>query len=110
MQKTYKLVVAYDGTDYFGWQAQTHKPSVAHALDHAFKIVFKHDMKVLGASRTDAGVHALGQVVRCVTSLTLPPEKLAWILNNSLPPDIHIRKTELVSGRLSNRTTLLRHC
>lgn len=96
MQKTYKLVVAYDGTDYFGWQAQTHKPSVAHALDHAFKTVFKHDMKVLGASRTDAGVHALGQVVRIKTDLPVPAQTLQWAWNNALPGDVVIRSLELI--------------
>jgi tRNA pseudouridine38-40 synthase len=56
---TYKLIIAYDGTNYSGWQAQAHRPSIAVALNHAFKKVFKYDIKVLGASRTDAGVHAL---------------------------------------------------
>ncbi len=94
--KTYKLVVAYDGSAYAGWQAQTEKPSVAHTMNYIFKRVFKTDIKVLGASRTDAGVHALGQVVRIKTDLTLEPEKLRWAWNNSLPADIAIRSLELV--------------
>lgn len=88
--KTYKLTIAYDGTSYFGWQVQEHKPSIAKALNNAFKKVFKKDIKVLGASRTDAGVHALGQVARIKTDLAMPAEKLQWAWNNALPADISI--------------------
>jgi tRNA pseudouridine38-40 synthase len=93
--KSYKLIVAYDGSDYYGWQAQTDKPSVAQALNSAFHTVFKKEMKVLGASRTDAGVHALGQVVRIKTDLALSPERLQWAWNNALPADIIIRSLKL---------------
>lgn len=94
--KTYKLIIAYDGSDYSGWQAQDHAPSVATALNHAFKTVFKHEMKVLGASRTDAGVHALGQIAHVKTDLAVSAEKLKWAWNNALPADIAIRSLEPV--------------
>jgi tRNA pseudouridine38-40 synthase len=94
--KTYKLIIAYDGSDYFGWQAQDHKPSVAGTLNQAFKKVFKYDMKVLGASRTDAGVHALGQVARIKTNLAIPAGTLKWAWNNALSANIMIRSIELV--------------
>lgn len=97
IMKTYKLIIAYDGTNYSGWQAQDHKPSVAGALNAAFTKVFKADIRVLGASRTDAGVHALGQVVRIQTDLAIPAEKLKWAWNNALSPDISIRSIEQVS-------------
>src|SRR5947207_191941 len=93
-QKTYKLIVAYDGSAYAGWQVQQGKPSIAETMNHTFKRVFKKDIKVLGASRTDAGVHALGQVVRVKTDLAISPEKLRWAWNNSLPEDIMIRSLE----------------
>jgi len=96
IMKIYKLTIAYDGSDYSGWQAQNHKPSIAAALNHAFKKVFKTEIKVLGASRTDAGVHALGQVARIKTDLAIPAEKLKWAWNNALPADISIRSLELV--------------
>lgn len=91
MIHTYKLTVAYDGTAYSGWQAQTKLPSVAQALNTSFFRVFKQPINVLGASRTDAGVHALGQVVRIKTDLSIAPEKLLWAWNNNLPADIAIR-------------------
>lgn len=99
--KTYKLIIAYDGSDYYGWQSQTAKPSLAQALDTAFKHVFKQEMRVLGASRTDAGVHALGQVVRIRTDLALPAEKLRWAWNNALPADIIIRSLEEIDSTFS---------
>ena len=77
-KNTYKLIVSYDGSAYSGWQAQTEKPSIAHTMNHVFKRVFKKEIKVLGASRTDAGVHALGQVVRVKTDLVIEPETLRW--------------------------------
>ncbi len=95
---TYKLIIAYDGSAYSGWQAQDHEPSVAGALNAAFKKVFKSDMRVLGASRTDAGVHALGQVARIQTDLAIPAEKLKWAWNNALPADVSIRSLELVDA------------
>jgi tRNA pseudouridine38-40 synthase len=94
--KTYKLVIAYDGSSYFGWQNQHHKPSIAAALNNAFKTVFKSEIKVLGASRTDAGVHAFGQIARIKTDLAIAPDKLKWAWNNALPADIMIRSLELV--------------
>lgn len=94
--KMYKLTIAYDGSDYSGWQTQDHKPSVAGTLNQAFKNVFKHEMRILGASRTDAGVHALGQIARIKTDLAIPAEKLKWAWNNALPMDIMIRSLELV--------------
>lgn len=94
--KTYKLIIAYDGSDYFGWQDQPEKPSVAAALNQAFATVFKSEMKILGASRTDAGVHALGQVARIKTDLAITPDRLKWAWNNVLPADIMIRSLELV--------------
>lgn len=94
--KTYKLLIAYDGSNYFGWQAQNHKPSIAGAMNHAFTKVFKTEMRILGASRTDAGVHALGQVARIKTDLAISPEKLQWAWNNALPADITIRSLKQV--------------
>lgn len=95
--KSYKLIIAYDGSNYFGWQAQDHKPSVAQVLNDTFNKVFnKTDMRVLGASRTDAHVHALGQVVRIKTDLAIAPDTLKFAWNNALPDDIMIRSLELV--------------
>lgn len=99
--KSYKLTIAYDATGYYGWQVQNNKPSIAHTINQAFVTTFKRDMRVLGTSRTDAGVHALGQVARARTDLIIDPEKLRWVWNNSLPPEIMIRSLELVDDQFN---------
>ena len=92
----YKCTVAYDGTDYFGWQLQPDRPTVVQALQHTFKKVFKSDVVIVGASRTDAGVHALGQVALCRTELDIDAQQLLWAWNNRLPKDIMTRSCERV--------------
>jgi tRNA pseudouridine38-40 synthase len=87
----YTLVVAYDGTDYFGWQLQKDKPSIAQALQTAFEQTFKKNITLIGASRTDAGVHAVGQVAAFSTELDIAAQTMHWAWNNALPADIMIR-------------------
>ena len=99
--RTYKIVVAYDGTEYFGWQEQLEKPTIAKALQDSFKAVFGRAIKLIAVSRTDAGVHALGQVAVFKTSLDITPHTLRWAWSNKLPEDIVIRSLELVPNRFS---------
>lgn len=88
---SYKLVIAYDGTNYHGWQWQENAISIDNVLRDTFLRVFKQEkMHLVGASRTDAGVHAQGQAVRLGTLLTIDPQKLMYVFNNSLPDDIVI--------------------
>jgi tRNA pseudouridine38-40 synthase len=94
--KTYKLTIAYDGSNYSGWQVQDHMPSIAGAMNSAFAKVFKTKVRILGTSRTDAGVHALGQIAHIKTDLNIVPETLQWAWNNALPADINIRSLERV--------------
>jgi tRNA pseudouridine38-40 synthase len=98
---TYRLLMAYDGTAYNGWQKQPRLPSIEGTLETIFRRTFKAELAILGASRTDAGVHALGQVVRIQTELVLEPDKLAFALNNSLPEDIMVRAAALVEDDYS---------
>src|SRR3972149_8428995 len=94
----YKLAIAYDGTAYYGWQKQKDKrETISGALEQTFKNVFKEDIAIVGASRTDAHVHALGQVARIKTPLCLDVNKIMYAWNNSLPPDIFIRSLESVT-------------
>lgn len=97
MQK-YKIIVSYDGTDYFGWQRQPEGvPTVCGQIEKTFKAVFKKEIAISGASRTDCGVHALGQTATFNLDFDIPQEKLLSALNSNLPGDILIRKLELVS-------------
>ena len=70
----YKILVSYDGTDFHGWQIQPSAVTVVSALQKSFKIAFNKEVSLVGASRTDAGVHALGQVAVCLTDLDVDPE------------------------------------
>ncbi len=91
MKKTYKIIVSYDGTNYFGWQIQPQVKTVTQTLQDAFAKAFGKTIKLLGASRTDAGVHATAQVARFYSDLNIRPEKLLFAWNNILPNDIVIK-------------------
>lgn len=97
----YKLTIAYDGTDYFGWQWQPDRVSVNQILLDSFKKLFKQDtLYLVGASRTDAGVHAQGQVVRIKTHITtIDSQKMKKIWNDVLPPSIMITSIEQVDDQ-----------
>jgi len=92
----YKIIVAYDGTDYCGWQKQKCVPSVAQRLEDTFDVVFDKKIAITGVSRTDAGVHALGQVASFRTDMNIDPQKMLFAWNNMLSPDIFIRSLESV--------------
>ena len=86
--KRVKLTISYDGTRYCGWQVQNNGPTVEEAVTLAVKKVTGEDVKLLGASRTDAGVHALGNVAVFDTSSPVPADKFCFALNSYLPEDI----------------------
>ncbi len=85
----YVLKIAYDGTAYAGWQRQKNAPSVQEALEEALHRALGVDARVTASGRTDAGVHAAGQVCHLDSEeITVPPERLSDCLNCFLPPDI----------------------
>ncbi|MBO4902244.1 MAG: tRNA pseudouridine(38-40) synthase TruA [Lachnospiraceae bacterium] len=94
--KRIMLTVAYDGTDYSGWQIQPHAETIEGVLNRELSRLLNEDIRVIGASRTDAGVHAEGAVCVFDTESRIPPEKFSYALNVTLPPDIRIRKSEEV--------------
>ncbi len=89
--RTVKLVVAYVGTRYAGWQRQPHRPSVQAELERAVASVTGTRSSVVGAGRTDAGVHALAQVAHFRTPSPIPASQLVAALNHFLPPDVAVR-------------------
>ena len=85
----YVLKIAYDGTAYAGWQRQKNAPSVQEMLENAVQAALQEEVRITGSGRTDAGVHAAGQVCHFDSeNITVPPEKLPDCLNRYLPPDI----------------------
>ena len=91
-----KLTVAYDGTAYCGWQVQPNGITIEEVLNRKLKELTGEDIRVIGASRTDSGVHALGNVAVFDTESTIPPERIANALNQRLPEDIVILASEQV--------------
>lgn len=89
-QKRILLTVSYDGTAYVGWQYQDNGPSIQDELEKALQKALGTFVRVTGASRTDAGVHALGQRAHFDTCSSIPPEKYPFVLNRYLPPDIRV--------------------
>lgn len=94
--KRIKLTVAYDGTNYCGWQIQPNGITIEEVLNKTLSKMMGEEILVIGASRTDSGVHAMGNVAVFDTETTIPPEKIAIALNQKLPDDIVITKSEEV--------------
>lgn len=92
-----KLTVAYDGTNYCGWQVQPNGVSIQSTLQRAIEDLVGEKVNVTGASRTDSGVHALGQVAVFDTEKEIPDWKYALAINQRLPKDIVVQKSEEVS-------------
>ncbi len=91
-RKTFKLILAYKGTAYSGWQRQTSQPTVQGMLEYAISKYFGREIKTTGASRTDAGVHAYGQTVSFQVETKLEARGVMSVLNGLLPPDIRIMR------------------
>lgn len=91
--KRVKLVVAYDGTNYHGWQVQDNGITIEEVLNRTISELVQEDIKVIGASRTDAGVHACGNVAVFDTESRIPGDKFSFALNQRLPEDIRIQKS-----------------
>ena len=95
--KKIKLVIEYDGTAYAGWQIQSISPTIQGELNKALRVLTgEPGLKVRGASRTDAGVHALGQVADFLTASTIPGESFATAVKRHLPGDISVIDSEEV--------------
>lgn len=86
-----KLVVAYDGTDYCGWQVQPNGITVEEVLNRELSRLLKEEITVTGASRTDSGVHSLGNVAVFDTDTRMPAEKISYAINQRLPEDIVVQ-------------------
>lgn len=97
------LIVEYDGTNYAGWQRQSNAMTVQEKLELAVKKLTGESLCVSGASRTDAGVHAMGQSAHFDTESRIPADKFSFALNTMLPPDIRVQRSEEVPPEFHSR-------
>ena len=100
---TYKLTLEYDGTAYAGWQRQPNQLTIQRMLEEALFQISQIPTPTIAAGRTDAGVHAYGQVVSFQSTKELSPEEWTRSLNGVLPKDICVRQTERVSDEFHAR-------
>ena len=96
--KRVMLTVAYDGTNYHGWQIQPNGETIEGILNGCLSELLGERIEVVGASRTDSGVHAMGNVAVFDTESPIPADKISYALNRRLPEDIRIQKSEEVSA------------
>ena len=88
-----QLTIEYDGTNYAGWQRQSNALAVQQVLEEALSRLTGERIVIHGASRTDAGVHALGQCAHFDTDSRIPGEKFSYAVNTMLPPDIRVSRS-----------------
>ena len=100
--KRIKLTVAYDGTNYCGWQIQDNGITIEEVLNRELSKLLQEDIKIIGASRTDSGVHALGNVAVFDTQTRIPPEKISFALNQRLPDDIQTYEYRIWNDKFPN--------
>ncbi len=96
--KRVRLIISYDGTNYCGWQIQINGITVEEIINRELSRLLGEEIAVIGASRTDSGVHAMGNVAVFDTETKIPAEKICFALNQRLPEDIRIQKSEEVSA------------
>ena len=89
----YVLLICYDGTDFSGWQIQPGKRTVQGVLAEAAQAIFRRETVITASGRTDAGVHARGQIAQLDADTTIPGEKLAACFNRLLPLDVKVLKS-----------------
>lgn len=98
-----KLTIEYDGKDFNGWQKQPNKLNIQGTIEQAIKSITGEDIELNASGRTDAGVHALGQVANFKTNSQIPIEKFAIAINSKLKKSIVIKKAEEVDERFHSR-------
>ncbi len=103
--KRIMLTVAYDGTNYHGWQYQNNGKTIEGELNKALSSLLQKNIEVIGASRTDAGVHAMCNAAVFDTDAGIPAEKYSYALNQMLPDDIRVRKSQEVPVDFHPRKT-----
>ena len=107
MTRRYKLVIAYDGTNYSGYPLQENAVSVQQVLEEALTYLDRAPVRVFGCSRTDAGVHARGFVAHCDLVQPIPPAKLVYAINARMPQDVRVLRASLAAADFDARKSAI---
>lgn len=107
MSKRFKLLIAYDGTNYSGWQVQSNAKSVQATIETILEKLVHHPVKVHGSGRTDQGVHARGQVAHVDLKTPMTPKGLCRALNGRLPEDIRVLNASLAKADFHARISAI---
>lgn len=99
----FKLLIQYDGTDFHGWQVQENARTIQGELERVIGMLDEREVKVVGSGRTDAGVHAEGQVANVFLARDITPEKLTGAINGNMWRDIRILKSEKTADEFHAR-------
>jgi tRNA pseudouridine38-40 synthase len=105
--QNYKLIISYDGTDYYGWQRQPNKKTIQGQLESALEKILSKKTAVIGSGRTDAGVHALGQTAHFKADTRLDKKEFFEALNGRLPKDIRIVSLQKIPSDFHARKSAL---
>ena len=100
MARTIFFLIAYDGTEFHGWQQQPGLRTVQGLLTESIQRVVRHEVDLSGSGRTDAGVHAAGQVASFVTSCQLPASRLRYAVGSRLPDDVAVDSFDMLPAML----------
>ncbi|MDA0746695.1 MAG: tRNA pseudouridine(38-40) synthase TruA [bacterium] len=103
MKRNLRLLLEYDGTAFKGWQVQPDQRTVQGELENALQKLLRHPIRTVAAGRTDAGVHARGQVANFHTANPLEIGRIAKALNSLLPPDVVVRRADEVPQAFNSR-------
>lgn len=103
MRHNYKLIISYDGTRYFGWEHQPNKDTIQGKLEDVLNHLADKPVEIIGAGRTDGGVHARGMVANVFLDIDMSEDELRDYMNRYLPEDIMIQKVGLASDRFHAR-------
>src|SRR5574344_1373211 len=98
-----RLVIEYDGKDFNGWQKQPNKLNIQGEIERAIEVITGEKVDLIASGRTDAGVHALGQVANFKIENTIPIEKIPYALNSQLKQSIRVQSAEEVDERFHSR-------
>ena len=110
MNYYYRVDLAYDGGNYYGFQRQIKHITIQAVIDKALKKIFQQEIKTVSSGRTDSKVHACAQVISFKTILAIPEEKLQFALNNLLPADIVILQVQTVAEDFHARYSAVAKC